>query len=136
MGKLLVFILNHRHLPAAKVLMICSLPHSPFCSLLLSPMCMLHLFICTYLNSPPNPMLAHHHLCYIKTFVCVSKVCCFIFYFCLSYWPFSITNCFCAFSCSLSHFFLFFYCTVIWFYLKISNLACSSQSSITCKLDA
>jgi len=36
------------------VLMHCSLPHNPYCCSLPSPMCMLHLLICTYLNSSWN----------------------------------------------------------------------------------
>jgi len=54
----MIYMYEHCFLPLLPVfvmkccvLMHCSLPHNPYCCSLPSPMCMLHLLICTYLNS-------------------------------------------------------------------------------------
>jgi len=57
----------------------CSLPHNHYCCLLLSPMCMPHLFICTYLNSSPTACPPSSVLC--KWLLCISfDICVFVTY--------------------------------------------------------
>jgi len=74
-----------------------STAHNPYCCSHLSPMCMLHMLICTHLTL--YPLLAHHHLCYavdcyVYDFICFIFIILFnwivmgLFCLCLPWSPF------------------------------------------------
>jgi len=49
----------------------CCLPHNPHCYSLSSPVCLLHLFICTCINSSPIACPPSSMLCWCQLCVCV-----------------------------------------------------------------
>jgi len=72
----------------------CSLPHNPYCCSLPSPMCLLHLLICTCLNSspiacPPSSVLSWSlfHI-WFNNYVSIIlfSLLCFVFWACHSHW--------------------------------------------------
>jgi len=90
-----VCMYKHCFLPLLLVMkccvkMHCSRPHNPYCCSRPSPMCLLHLLICTCINSSPIACPPSSVLCWCL--LCLCLFCYFgllllVYYLCL-FWPF------------------------------------------------